>query len=145
MTVSQHALQLWERCGLRSGCDCQNPGAKFGCHLKIEVTSNLIHTLLPQFSYSRPRKCEHASPVLLREPTHMTLSNQLGKIRLTPYPTYEERGVALDRCPNCHNERIAKTPRGKNGPGMFHCRRCGYLTNIDLVFSVHRQLGHKTA
>lgn len=73
----------------------------------------------------------------------MTLPNLLGNIRLTQYQTYDERSVTLDRCPYCHNERIAKTPRGKGGAGMFHCKRCGYMTNIDLVFAVRKQLGQR--
>jgi hypothetical protein len=75
----------------------------------------------------------------------MTSHSQLRPIRLTPFPAYEERSIALEKCPNCHNERIGKTPRRKSGPAMFHCRRCGYLTSIDLVNFVHHLLGHEAA
>lgn len=66
-------------------------------------------------------------------------------VRLTPYSTYEERGIALERCPNCHNDRIGKTPRRKGGPSMFRCRKCGYIANVDQVNDMHRLLGQTAA
>ena len=73
------------------------------------------------------------------------MSSKRRTIKLTPYPTYAEREVTLEECPNCSNTRMSKTPRRKSGPGMFHCRRCGYLTNIDLVNHTHWMLGHVPA
>ncbi|MDA0232614.1 MAG: hypothetical protein O3B04_04535 [Chloroflexi bacterium] len=75
----------------------------------------------------------------------MTLHKPHNPVKLTPYASYDERGIALERCPNCQNEKISKTPRRKGGPTMYHCRRCGYLTNIDLVFDTHRLLCHRAA
>ena len=75
----------------------------------------------------------------------MSQHKQHNPVDLTPYSTYEEHGIALERCPNCHNDRIGKTPRRKGGPTMFHCRRCGYLTSIDLVNNVRGQLGQTAA
>ncbi len=68
-----------------------------------------------------------------------------GKTSLTPQPPYLERDVELERCPNCHDDKIKKTPRRKAGPAMFHCRKCGYLTNIDLVYDMYRLLGRVPA
>ena len=76
----------------------------------------------------------------------LTLANlQQHQATLTPYATYVERGAGLERCPNCHNERIARTPRRKSGPAMFHCRRCGYLASIDTVNQVRHWLGQTPA
>ena len=77
--------------------------------------------------------------------TPMTSHTPHNPVKLSPYASYEERGIALERCPNCHNDHIGKTPRRKSGPAMFRCRKCGYLTNIDLVFDMHRLLGHQAA
>lgn len=68
-----------------------------------------------------------------------------GKVRLTPYSTFEERVVGLDRCPYCHNERLNKTPRRKSGPAMFHCRKCSYVASFDEVYGMHRLLGQTPA
>ena len=64
-------------------------------------------------------------------------------VKLTPYSSYEEHAVGLESCPWCQNTRISKTPRRKGGPAMFHCKKCGYLTNVDLVNDVHRMLGQQ--
>lgn len=65
--------------------------------------------------------------------------------RLTPQRRYEQREVVLEHCPYCQNDRIGKTPRRKGGPSMFHCRKCGYMTNIDLMYDMYRLLGQVPA
>lgn len=67
------------------------------------------------------------------------------RVRLTPQRTYQELEVTLDHCPNCHNERISRTPRRKSGPSMFHCRKCSYMTSIDQVYDMYRMLGQVPA
>lgn len=66
-------------------------------------------------------------------------------VRLTPYPVYGPAETNLERCPNCHNERIGRTPRRKGGPSMFRCRRCGYIASVDQVLDMLRLLGHTAA
>lgn len=66
-------------------------------------------------------------------------------VRLTPYPKYDVTDDALERCPNCHNERIGKTPRRKGGPSMFRCRKCSYIASVDQIDGMHRLLGHTAA
>jgi hypothetical protein len=82
---------------------------------------------------------------LRSETLRMTSHRSHSPVRLTPFPKYEERAIALERCPNCHNEHLRKTPRRKGGPAMFRCGNCSYLTNIDLVNHVHHMLGHVAA
>jgi predicted RNA-binding Zn-ribbon protein involved in translation (DUF1610 family) len=75
----------------------------------------------------------------------MALPSLIGHVKLPRYATYEEHGAGLDRCPNCHNTRIGKTPRRKAGPAMFHCRKCGFLANLDQINHMHWMLGQRGA
>lgn len=65
--------------------------------------------------------------------------------RLRAVRKFDERGTTLEECPNCHHDRIGKTPRGKGGPSVFHCRKCGFVVSIDQIYDMHRLLGHVAA
>ncbi len=75
----------------------------------------------------------------------MPKSKPRGPIKLSSGRRFDARGVTLETCPYCENVRIAKTPRRKGGPSMFHCRKCGFMANIDQMLDMHRLLGHVAA
>lgn len=66
-------------------------------------------------------------------------------VKLTPYSSYEEHGVGIDSCPSCENPHVGKSPRRKAGPAMFHCKKCGFIANIDDVNQMHWMLGQEPA
>ena len=71
----------------------------------------------------------------------MPQKSLVSHVKLSQYATYDQDSDALERCPSCHNERLSKTPR--RGPALFHCRRCGFIANMDDVHEMRRMLGQR--
>jgi predicted RNA-binding Zn-ribbon protein involved in translation (DUF1610 family) len=73
----------------------------------------------------------------------MPLKSLVSHVKLTQYSSYDQHATILERCPACHNEKIVQTPR--RGPAMFHCRKCGFVANLDDINNMHWLLGQRAS
>lgn len=75
----------------------------------------------------------------------MSLPSLVSHVKLTPYATYVESEETIDQCPWCESDRIAKSPRRKGGASLFHCKRCGFITDVDDLAHMRWMLGQRAS
>ena len=71
----------------------------------------------------------------------MPLRSLVSDVKLTQYASFDQGSDSIDHCPACQDEEISKTPR--RSPALFHCRKCGFMANIDDLHGVRWMLGQR--